>query len=241
MKYLTLVLALGVTLSASAQNNPKGNVREMNIEPTGNQITPSNGTPTPTYTPTNSTHVRNDNPVEESRREDNYRRDEYDYRRGSRIDDTYNGRYNIPPTRNQMRNQRGQGCFTQFELNTRPFSLLNGYWNAGMEIGTSCKTSLLFDFATGTNNLFDIQATSGMVGFRFYSKTDMLGRYITTRARYRSYENGDYSGGNISLMAGYKANWDGVTAAAEVGLGYQGVDGEYLTLPTYAITLGYRL
>ena len=48
-------------------------------------------------------------------------------------------------------------------------------------------------------------------------------------------------GGNLSLMAGYKANWDGVTLSGEFGLGYQGVDGSYLTLPTWAITLGYKI
>ena len=41
-------------------------------------------------------------------------------------------------------------------------------------------------------------------------------------------------------MGGYKANWDGVTLSGEVGLGYQGADGIYITLPTWAITLGYR-
>ena len=80
-----------------------------------------------------------------------------------------------------------------------------------------------------------------MVGLRFYSKTGMVGRYASLRARARSYENGSYYGGNLSLMAGYKANWDGVTLAGEFGLGYQGADGAYITLPTWAITLGYKL
>ena len=95
--------------------------------------------------------------------------------------------------------------------------------------------------ASGRSTLFDLQATSGLVGLRFYSKTGMVGRYASVRARFRSYENRDYFGGNLSLMGGYKANWDGVTLAGEVGLGYQGIDGSYLTLPTWAITLGYKL
>ncbi len=139
-----------------------------------------------------------------------------------------------------MRYKQGQQCFTEFELNLRPFTLLNGYYGAGIELSTSCKTSFLFDFSTGTSPLFDVQATSGLVGFRFYSKTGMVGRYASLRARARSYENGDYFGGNLSLMAGYKANWDGITLAGELGLGYQGADGVYITLPTWAITLGSK-
>ena len=146
-----------------------------------------------------------------------------------------------PPTRNEMRYRQGQACFTEFELNIRPFTLLNGFYGAGLELSTSCKSSFLFDFSSGRSTLFDLQATSGMAGFRLYSKTGMVGRYASLRARFRSYENGDYFGGNLSLMAGYKANWDGVTLAGEFGLGYQGADGAYLTLPTWAITLGYKL
>jgi len=140
-----------------------------------------------------------------------------------------------------MRYRRGQQCFTEFELNIRPFTLLNGFYGAGLELSTSCKSSFLFDFSSGTSTFFDVQATSGMVGFRLYSKTGMVGRYASLRARARSYENGDYFGGNLSLMGGYKANWDGVTLSGEVGLGYQGADGVYITLPTWAITLGYKL
>ena len=245
MKNLLLALTLGLSLSVVAQDNSNGNVREIKVEATGNQITPSKTTSTPTYTPTNSTHVRNQTPVNDYRRDDDYRRvweqDDYRYGRGSNIDNVYNGRYYTPPTRNQLRYDRGQQCFTQFEINTRPFSLANGFWNVGLELSTSCKTSFLFDFSSGTSTLFDVQATSGMVGFRFYSKTDMVGRYLTTRARLRSYENGQYYGGNLSLMVGYKANWNGVTTAAEVGIGYQGADGEYISIPTFAITIGYKL
>ena len=239
MKNLLVTLALGLSLSVVAQDKPQGDVRATKIESTGNEITPSNTqSSTPVISPSNP--VRNETPVSENT--DTYQNStyrDYDYR--NNVDNVYYGRYQEPPTRNEMRYRQGQQCFTEFEINTRPFTLLNGYYGAGLELSTSCKTSFLFDFSSGTSTLFDVQATSGLVGLRFYSKTGMVGRYVSTRARFRSYENGDYFGGNLSLMAGYKANWDGVTLAGEFGLGYQGADGAYLTLPTWAITLGYKL
>ena len=239
MRNLLITLALGLSLSVVAQDKPQGDIRATKIESTGNEITPSNTqSSTPVISPSNP--VRNETPVSENT--DTYQNStyrDYDYR--NNVDNVYYGRYQEPPTRNEMRYRQGQQCFTEFEINTRPFTLLNGYYGAGLELSTSCKTSFLFDFSSGTSTLFDVQATSGLVGLRFYSKTGMVGRYVSTRARFRSYENGDYFGGNLSLMAGYKANWDGVTLAGEFGLGYQGADGAYLTLPTWAITLGYKL
>ena len=239
MKNIILLLTLGLSLSVTAQDKPQGDIRATQIESTGNQINQSNSTPT-VVTPSTPNSTRNTNTINEDR--DTYQNStyrDYDYR--NNIDNAYYGRYQEPPTRNEMRYRQGQQCFTEFEINTRPFTLLNGYYGAGLELSTSCKTSFLFDFSSGTSTLFDVQATSGLVGLRFYSKTGMVGRYVSTRARFRSYENGDYFGGNLSLMAGYKANWDGVTLAGEFGLGYQGIDGSYLTLPTWAITLGYKL
>ena len=239
MKNIILALTLGLSLSVTAQDKPQGDIRATNIESTGNQITPNNSVDSsPVISP--STPVRNENSVEvntDTYQNSTYR--DYDYR--SNVDNVYYGRYQEPPTRNEMRYRRGQQCFTEFELNIRPFTLLNGYYGAGLELSTSCKASFLFDFNSGRSTFFDLQATSGMVGLRFYSKTGMVGRYASLRARARSYENGSYYGGNLSLMAGYKANWDGVTLAGEFGLGYQGADGTYITLPTWAITLGYKL
>ena len=239
MKNIILALTLGLSVSVTAQDKPQGDVRATNIESTGNEITPSNTqSSTPVISP--STPVRNENSVEvntDTYQNSTYR--DYDYR--SNVDNVYYGRYQEPPTRNEMRYRQGQQCFTEFELNIRPFTLLNGYYGAGLELSTSCKSSFLFDFTSGRSTLFDLQATSGLVGFRFYSKTGMVGRYASLRARARSYENGSYYGGNLSLMAGYKANWDGVTLAGEFGLGYQGADGLYVTLPTWAVTLGYKL
>ena len=239
MKNIILALTLGLSLSVTAQDKPQGDIRATNIESTGNQITPNNSVDSsPVISP--STPVRNENSVEvntDTYQNSTYR--DYDYR--SNVDNVYYGRYQEPPTRNEMRYRRGQQCFTEFELNIRPFTLLNGYYGAGLELSTSCKASFLFDFNSGRSTFFDLQATSGMVGLRFYSKTGMVGRYASLRARARSYENGSYYGGNLSLMAGYKANWDGVTLAGEFGLGYQGADGAYITLPTWAITLGYKL
>ena len=242
MKNLLITLALGLSLSVVAQDKPQGDIRATKVESTGNQITPSNN-----QSNTNvSTPVQNNTQVEDinyrdEQRENDYNRDYYRYDRGNNVDNVYEGRYYTPPTRNEMRYRRGQQCFTEFELNIRPFTLLNGYYGAGLELSTSCKASFLFDFNSGRSTLFDLQATSGMAGFRFYSKTGMVGRYASLRARARSYDNGSYYGGNLSLMAGYKANWDGVTLAGEFGLGYQGADGVYITLPTWAITLGYKL
>ena len=239
MKNIILALTLGLSVSVTAQDKPQGDVRATNIESTGNEITPSNTqSSTPVISP--STPVRNENSVEvntDTYQNSTYR--DYDYR--SNVDNVYYGRYQEPPSRNEMRYRQGQQCFTEFELNIRPFTLLNGYYGAGLELSTSCKSSFLFDFSSGRSTLFDLQATSGLVGFRFYSKTGMVGRYASLRARARSYENGSYYGGNLSLMAGYKANWDGVTLAGEFGLGYQGADGLYVTLPTWAVTLGYKL
>ena len=239
MKNFLITLALGLSLSVAAQDKPQGDIRATNIESTGNQITPSNTqSSTPVISPSNQ--VRNETPVSENT--DTYQNPtyrDYDYR--SNVDNVYYDRYQEPPTRNEMRYRQGQQCFTEFELNLRPFTLLNGYYGAGLELSTSCRASFLFDFNSGYSTLFDLQATSGMVGFRFYSKTGMVGRYASVRARARSYENGDYFGGNLALTGGYKANWDGVTLAGEFGLGYQGADGIYITLPTWAITLGYKL
>ena len=239
MKNIILALTLGLSVSVTAQDKPQGDVRATNIESTGNEITPSNTqSSTPVISP--STPVRNENSVEvntDTYQNSTYR--DYDYR--SNVDNVYYGRYQELPSRNEMRYRQGQQCFTEFELNIRPFTLLNGYYGAGLELSTSCKSSFLFDFSSGRSTLFDLQATSGLVGFRFYSKTGMVGRYASLRARARSYENGSYYGGNLSLMAGYKANWDGVTLAGEFGLGYQGADGLYVTLPTWAVTLGYKL
>jgi len=233
-----IAFALMLSLSAVGQDKPNTSLN-TEIESTGNQIPPSNSESDP-VTVSPSSPVRNETPVGENT--DTYQNStyrDYDYR--SNVDNVYYGRYQEPPTRNEMRYRQGQQCFTEFELNLRPFTLLNGYYGAGLELSTSCRASFLFDFNSGYSTLFDLQATSGMVGFRFYSKTGMVGRYASVRARGRSYDNGSYYGGNLALTGGYKANWDGVTLAGEVGLGYQGADGVYITLPTWAITLGYRL
>jgi len=238
MREVFIAFALMLNFSAVGQDKPNTSLN-TEIESTGNQIPPSNSESYPVIvSPSNP--VRNETPVGENT--DTYQNStyrDYDYR--SNVDNVYYGRYPEPPTRNEMRYRQGQQCFTEFELNLRPFTVLNGYYGAGLELSTSCRASFLFDFSSGRSTLFDLQATSGMVGFRFYSKTGMVGRYASVRARGRSYENGSYYGGNLALTGGYKADWDGVTLAGEIGLGYQGADGVYITLPTWAITLGYRL
>ncbi len=238
MKNVILALSLVLSFSTVGQDKPNTSLNTK-IESTGNQV-PSSNTESSSVIVSPSTSVKNETPVRENT--DTYQNStyrDYDYR--SNVNNVYYGRYPEPPTRNEMRYRQGQQCFTEFELNLRPFTLLNGYYGAGLELSTSCKASFLFDFSSGRSTLFDLQATSGMVGFRFYSKTGMVGRYASVRARARSYDNGSYYGGNLSLMGGYKANWDGITLAGEIGLGYQGADGTYITLPTWAITLGYKL
>jgi hypothetical protein len=244
MKNLMIALILGLSLSVNAQSQMS---KPTNNKIVGDQNNTQVVTPQSSNGSTTSPVVNNPTPVvvtpsSNDRGFDEDRRYDYDYRRNSynTHNDVYRGTYE-PPTRNEMRYRQGQQCFTEFEINTRPFSLLNGFYGAGLELSTSCKSSFLFDFSSGTSTLFDLQATSGMVGFRLYSKTGMVGRYASVRGRLRSYEQGDYYGGNLSLMGGYKANWDGVTLSGEFGLGYQGADGIYITLPTWAITLGYRL
>ena len=145
MKNIILALTLGLSVSVTAQDKPQGDVRATNIESTGNEITPSNTqSSTPVISP--STPVRNENSVEvntDTYQNSTYR--DYDYR--SNVDNVYYGRYQEPPSRNEMRYRQGQQCFTEFELNIRPFTLLNGYYGAGLELSTSCKSSFLFDFS----------------------------------------------------------------------------------------------
>ena len=244
MKNIMIALILGLSLSVNAQSQMS---KPTNNKIVGDQNNTQVVAPQSSNSSTTTPVINNPTPVVVSpssndRGFDEDRRYDYDYRRNSynTHNDVYQGTYQ-PPTRNELRYRQGQQCFTEFELNIRPFTLLNGYYGAGLELSTGCKSSMLLDFNSGTSTLFDLQATSGMVGFRLYSKTGMVGRYASVRARLRSYEQGDYFGGNLSLMGGYKANWDGVTLSGEFGLGYQGADGTYITLPTWAITLGYRL
>jgi len=243
MKNVMIALILGLSLSVNAQSQMS---KPTNNKIIGDQNNTQVVVPQSSKSSTNTPVVNNPTPVivspssndrgfEEKRYDYDYRRNSYNTR-----NDVYQGTYE-PPTRNEMRHRQGQKCFTEFELNIRPFTLLYGYYGAGFELSTGCKSSMLLDFNSGTSTLFDLQATSGMIGFRLYSKTGMVGRYASIRARLRSYEQSSYYGGNLSIMGGYKANWEGITLSGEVGLGYQGADGTYITLPTWAITLGYKL
>lgn len=134
----------------------------------------------------------------------------------------------------------------QTELNIRPISFITGFINFGLETPISEKATFLVDAGYGAyfyafENPESI-LTTGMIGTRLYRQEDHLGLYLTTRARYRYYNGRNESGGNISIMAGNKWDYDNfLTIAAEIGLGYQGFSGEYNLLPTYAITVGFPL
>ena len=109
MKKVLLVLTLGFGLSMVAQNKPNGNVREIKIETAGNEITPVNSASPQVITPSTPTSVRNTNPINEYSRDDEYRRDNYQYDRRNSYNtrnDVYQGSYE-PPTRNEMRYRQG--------------------------------------------------------------------------------------------------------------------------------------
>jgi hypothetical protein len=66
------------------------------------------------------------------------------------------------------------------------------------------------------------------------------GLYVTARHRSRFYSDGDY-GANTNVMIGKKLMIDELTIAGEIGVGRQSLYGETAVLPTWAVTIGYRL
>ena len=134
------------------------------------------------------------------------------------------------------------------EIQTRPISLLQGVYTAGMEFKIAQSTSILFDFGAGTS-VFDASTlTTGMLGIRYYigpkeNGDKIAGNYLSFRHRSRWYEGGDW-GGNTNFMYGTK--WvfgplEQISAAAEIGVGRQTWEGATAVLPTFAVTLGFRL
>ena len=239
MKNVIVALILGLSLSVNAQNSPKGNLEATSVksvETTDNQTTKASNKVSNNSTPVvvNSTRsVDNDQPRRDTSTENDYGDDftpTVQYRTEPRQRKTYQGPARVAP------------CYTLYEINTRPMTDLQGYFNLGLELSTGCKSSLLFDVSSGTNTFLDLQVSSAMIGFRSYTRRNMTGGYVTARARGRSYDNRSAYGGNISLMYGWKTLLEGgISIAMEGGLGYQGVDGIYGPLPTWAVTVGYRL
>ena len=143
------------------------------------------------------------------------------------------------------------------EVQTRPISLLQGVYTAGMEFKIAQSTSILFDFGAGTSLFDESTLTTGMLGIRYYigpkeNGDKIAGSYLSFRHRSRWYQDpftnlageelGTY-GANTNFMIGKK--WvfgpsEQISAAAEVGAGRQTWAGTTLLLPTWAVTLGFR-
>tara|TARA_B100001057_G_scaffold327133_1_gene327406 strand:+ start:181 stop:747 length:567 start_codon:yes stop_codon:yes gene_type:complete len=143
------------------------------------------------------------------------------------------------------------------EVQTRPISLLQGIYTAGMEFKIAQNTSILFDLGAGTSLFDESTLTTGMLGIRYYigfkeEADNLAGSYLSFRHRSRWYEDpftnlageelGTY-GANTNFMIGRK--WvfgpsEQISAAAEIGAGRQTWPGATLLLPTWAVTLGFR-
>ncbi|MEJ6821111.1 MAG: hypothetical protein QNK59_01245 [Flavobacteriales bacterium] len=156
----------------------------------------------------------------------------------------------------------GQIKKNSFELHTRPISLLQGIITLGAEVQVGEDVSILFDGGAGASLLdnvgggSEIGLTTFMVGARKYftststaTRRELLkkaplrpleGLYVTARHRSRFYSDGDY-GANTNVMIGKKVMIDQLSIAGEAGVGRQSLFGEAAVLPTFAVTVGYRL
>ena len=147
------------------------------------------------------------------------------------------------------------------EVNTRPVSDLLGVINAGVEIQTGKKSSILIDAGAGTSVLDESTLSTFLVGARLYFTSEssaarrellkksplkpLSGTYVTARHRSRFYSSdtfGDRSyGANTNVMIGKKIMIDNLSIAGEAGVGRQTVYDVTNVFPTYSITVGYRL
>ncbi|MDC0376849.1 hypothetical protein OAM98_03505 [Schleiferiaceae bacterium] len=150
----------------------------------------------------------------------------------------------------------GQVKKNSFELHTRPISLLQGVITFGAEVQVDEDVSILFDGGGGTSALDGSTLTTFMIGARRYftpgstaTRRELLkkapfrpleGLYVTARHRSRFYSDGDY-GANTNVMIGKKVMIDQLSIAGEAGIGRQSLYGEALVLPTFAVTVGFRL
>ena len=104
------------------------------------------------------------------------------------------------------------------EVQTRPISLLQGVYTAGMEFKIAQSTSILFDFGAGTSLFDESTLTTGMLGIRYYigfkeEADNLAGSYLSFRHRSRWYQDpftnlageelGTY-GANTNFMIGKK-------------------------------------
>ena len=155
----------------------------------------------------------------------------------------------------------GQIKKNSFELHTRPISLLQGIITLGAEVQVGEDFSFLFDGGGGTSILDESTLTTFMIGARKYftpgntaTRRELLkkapfrpleGLYVTARHRSRFYSDdgwgGSGYGANTNVMIGTKVMIDNLSLAAEVGVGRQNFGGDPVVLPTWAVTIGYRL
>ena len=156
----------------------------------------------------------------------------------------------------------GQVKKKSFELHTRPISLLQGVITFGAEVQVGEDVSILFDGGNGASLIDNAgggsqtSLTTFMVGARKYftpistvTRRELLkkapfrpleGLYVTARHRSRFYSDGDY-GANTNVMIGKKVMIDQLSIAGEAGIGRQSLYGEAFVLPTFAVTVGFRL
>ena len=155
----------------------------------------------------------------------------------------------------------GQIKKNSFELHTRPISLLQGIITLGAEVQVGEDFSFLFDGGGGTSAFDESTLTTFMIGARKYftpgntaTRRELLkkapfrpleGLYVTARHRSRFYSYDAYGdssyGANTNVMIGTKVMIDNLSLAAEVGVGRQTLYGDPMVLPTWAVTIGYRL
>ena len=155
----------------------------------------------------------------------------------------------------------GQIKKNSFELHTRPISLLQGIITLGAEVQVGEDFSFLFDGGGGTSIFDESTLTTFMIGARKYftpgntaTRRELLkkaplrpleGLYVTARHRSRFYSDdgwgGSGYGANTNVMIGKKVMIDNLSLAAEVGVGRQTLYGDPMVLPTWAVTIGYRL
>ena len=155
----------------------------------------------------------------------------------------------------------GQVKKKSFELHTRPISLLQGVITFGAEVQVGEDVSILFDGGGGTSLFDESTLTTFMIGARKYftpgntaTRRELLkkapfrpleGLYVTARHRSRFYSDyglGDSAyGANTNVMIGKKVMIDQLSIAGEAGIGRQSLYGEAFVLPTFAVTVGFRL
>ena len=150
----------------------------------------------------------------------------------------------------------GQVKKGSFELHTRPISLLQGIITLGAEVQVGEDVSILFDGGGGTSVFDQSTLTTFMIGARKYftpgntaTRRELLkkapfrpleGLYVTARPRSRFYSDGKY-GANTNVMIGKKVMIDQLSIAGEAGIGRQSIYGDAFVLPTFAVTVGFRL